>query len=110
MSATQVKHPWRATLRTVLAVVVGLAGSWAVVIEALGVGGGTRFAVVSLAVAGAITRLMAVPAVDAILARIGLSAAPAPVTADADGVYDISTAPPADPDPVEDQNAPDAGD
>ena len=75
---TQAEHPWRATARTVVAGLVAVAASWGLIIEALGVDPGAEFAAATLAVAAAITRLMAVPVVNDILGKVGLSAAPAP--------------------------------
>ncbi len=66
---TQVRRPWKATIRTVFAAVVALAAMLPLLVQASGldetlgpVGG-------ALAIAGAITRIIALPAVDAFLAR-----------------------------------------
>ena len=62
---TQVRNPRRATVRTVFAAVVSLAAITPFIVGALGVAttGGGWAAV--LAVAGAITRVMALPGVNA---------------------------------------------
>lgn len=79
-TTTQQQHPARATARTILAVVLGLAsltpyivvildeqlGGW----EALGLSGQ------AIAVAGIVTRIMALPAVDRALEHLGLGSAP----------------------------------
>lgn len=66
---TQVRRPWKATARTVFAAVVALAAMLPLLVQASGldetlgpVGG-------ALAIAGAITRVMALPSVDDFLAR-----------------------------------------
>jgi hypothetical protein len=75
---TQTRYPWRATLRTVLAFVVGLAASWAVVIQAAGVDPGLEWVSASVAVAAGVTRIMAVPFVNEWLTKAGLGATPKP--------------------------------
>lgn len=65
---TQVKHSWRATVRTTFQVVVALAAMWGVVVVTLGLGG-LPWAAASVTVAAAITRLMALPQVDDFLTR-----------------------------------------
>lgn len=65
---TQVTHPWQATARTVFAVLVALASLIPVVAVAGGID--TVPAVAQLiAVCGAVTRVLALPAVDDFLAR-----------------------------------------
>lgn len=76
--STQEQYPWRAVLRTVLALVIGLAGSWAVIVEAAGVDPSWQWVTSSLAVAAAITRLMAVPLINGWLVLVGLGAEPRP--------------------------------
>lgn len=71
---TQVSRPWRATVRTLFQALVSFAALApllaAAVEEATGYDvHGVRFVVVALAVAAAITRIMAIPAVEAFLAR-----------------------------------------
>lgn len=72
--ATQERHPWKATLRTVLAVVLALAGSWLVIVEAAGLDQSWEWVATSIAVAAAITRLMAVPLINGWLGIVGLGA------------------------------------
>jgi len=62
--ATQTRHPWRATVRTVLAALVGVVIILPEVVEAAGIGH-IGWAAAAVAVAGAVTRVLAVPAVDA---------------------------------------------
>ncbi|WP_435744872.1 hypothetical protein [Nocardioides sp. SYSU DS0663] len=73
-SATQVRRPWRATVRTVFQALVGLAA-----LAPLIAGGveeatsydldGVPFVVVALGAAAAVTRVMAIPEVEAFLRR-----------------------------------------
>ena len=67
--ATQVRYPWRATARTVFQFIVALAAGWALIVEALGVDASAPWLATSLAIAAAITRVMALPVVDALLSR-----------------------------------------
>lgn len=69
LHATQSEYPWHAVARTVFQAVVGFAAMWALVVEALGVDAGLPWVAASLAVTGALTRVMAIPAVNAWLAR-----------------------------------------
>lgn len=78
--ATQSKYPWRATLRTCVAFIVGLAASWGLVIGALDVDPGLEWVTVSIAIASGITRLMAVPFVNQWLTKLGLGAEPKAVS------------------------------
>lgn len=64
MPSSQERAPWRATARTLFAALIGLASMWALVVEALGLDQGIPWVAASLAVTGAITRLMALPAVN----------------------------------------------
>lgn len=61
---TQTQHPWRATARTVVAAAVGLA-SLLPVIAAAGHLEASPGVAQALAVAGAVTRILAIPSVDA---------------------------------------------
>jgi len=61
---TQARHPWRATIRTVFAAVVGLLPLLPVIVDQLGVASVPWVAGV-LAVIAAVTRVLAVPAVNA---------------------------------------------
>ncbi|WP_333811087.1 hypothetical protein [Timonella senegalensis] len=62
-SSTQAAHPWRATLRTIFAALIGLASAWIVIVEAIGLDPGIPWVATSIAVTGAITRVMAIPGV-----------------------------------------------
>jgi hypothetical protein len=79
--STQQAYPWRATARTVLQLVVALAAAAPVVYQAItnadtaAAAGG---AAVALSVAAAVTRVMALPIVDQMLARVGLGSTPKP--------------------------------
>lgn len=66
---TQVRRPWRATLRTVFAATVAFAAMWALIVEAAGVDSTEPYIALSLTVTGAITRIMALPAVEVWLAK-----------------------------------------
>lgn len=71
-NTTQSAHPWRATIRTVLAVVVALAAGAPLIYTAIMQADpvtATGAAGVALAVAGAITRVMALPFVETFLRR-----------------------------------------
>lgn len=66
---TQAQHPWRALVRTVVAFAIGLAAIWGLVIEAAGVDPTLAPIALSLAVAGGVTRVLALPGVEALLRR-----------------------------------------
>lgn len=68
-AATQTEHPWRATVRTIFQAVIALASMWALIVQALGLDPGWQWVSASLVVAAAITRVMALPAVEAFLRR-----------------------------------------
>lgn len=76
---TQVQHPWKATIRTVLAFVVGLAlaapGLYMAVTDK-DPNMATGWVATALVVSGAITRLMANPFVNEWLTKFGLGATP----------------------------------
>jgi hypothetical protein len=72
---TQTRHPWRATVRTVIAVVVSLASLLPYVAAQADVDAVPAVAQV-LVVAAAITRIMAIPGVNEWLTSIGLGATP----------------------------------
>lgn len=74
---TQTRRPLATTLRTLAQLGIGLAASWAVIVQALGLDDKAAWVAGSLAVAAAVTRLMAVPQVEALLAKVApwLSAA-----------------------------------
>lgn len=67
-AATQTRHPWRATLRTIVAVAVGLASA-APVIAATAHIEAVPIVVQIVGVASAVTRILAIPAVDEALRR-----------------------------------------
>lgn len=69
MQTTQTRHPWRATARTVFAGIVGFAAMWGLIVAALGVDPEIEWVAASLGATGAITRVMALPAVEAFLSR-----------------------------------------
>lgn len=68
MQPTQTRHPWRATLRTVVAGAVALV-SLLPTIAAVGHLGAVPGMAQALAVAGAVTRVLAIPGVDTWLRR-----------------------------------------
>ena len=89
---TQVRYPWRAAVRTALAVLVGLSlvlpAAWGIVNEELAKHGwvvsapvaafvATLIALVSVA-AGIVTRIMAIPQVSDLLTRAGIGPTPGP--------------------------------
>ena len=76
---TQTRHPWRATVRTVFAVVVGVSASWGAIVTAAGVDQAEPVVASSIALTGAITRVLALPQVEQLLQRFvpWLAAAPA---------------------------------
>ena len=67
--ATQSEYPWHAVVRTVFQAVVGFAAMWGLIVEAAGVDATLPWVAASLAVTAAITRVMAIPAVNAWLGR-----------------------------------------
>lgn len=77
---TQARHPWRATIRTIFAAGVSLAAIWALIVEAAGVDATAPLVAATLAVAGAVTRILAIPGVESWLRRFfpWLAAAPEP--------------------------------
>jgi hypothetical protein len=69
---TQVRAPWKAVLRTVVAQIPGIALLIPPVLDAIADGDGESlggWAVAALAVSGAITRVLALPGVEAFLRR-----------------------------------------
>lgn len=60
---TQTRHPWRATARTVAAAIIGLAVLLPTISDALGVAA-VPWVVTVIAVAGGITRVLAIPGVE----------------------------------------------
>lgn len=76
---TQVRRPWRSTARTVFQATVSLAAMWGLIVAALDLPD-WAWVGTSIAVAGGITRVMAIPAVEVWLRRFlpFLAAAPKP--------------------------------
>ena len=66
VAPTQVRRPWRSVARTVFQALVALAAMWGLVVATLGLPD-WAWVSASLAVAGGITRVMALPAVEAFL-------------------------------------------
>jgi hypothetical protein len=69
---TQVKHSWRATVRTVFQGVVGFAALAPAIYQAIehkDASAATGFAAIALAVSGALTKVMAIPAVNDFIAK-----------------------------------------
>lgn len=82
---TQHAHPVRATVRTLFAMIVGAAAMAPLIYHAITQGdpdSATGWAAAALAIAGGITRVMALPAVDRFLARF----APWLATSPRDGI------------------------
>lgn len=69
ITTTQTRNPWRATMRTVFAAVVALSSMWVLIVEAIGLDAQLPWVSASIAATGAITRVMALPAVEAWLRR-----------------------------------------
>lgn len=82
---TQVRRPWRTTFRTLFQAVIAFAAMWAVIVQALGLDQDWQWVSASLLVTAAITRVMALPQVEAFLKRFAplLAAERAPK----DGLY-----------------------
>lgn len=71
-TTTQSRHPWKATIRTVFAVVIALAALAPAIYTAATMQSpelAAGAAATALAIAGAITRIMALPGVEAFLQR-----------------------------------------
>lgn len=64
-STTQTRYPWRSTLRTIFQAAVGLAGMWFLIVQTLGMDPNTPWVATSLVITGGITKVMAMPAVEA---------------------------------------------
>ena len=91
---TQIQHPWRATLRTVLAAIIGiivtLPPAWSIVQEEVAKAGLilpawltqalTLAAIICVVIIAVVQRIIVLPAVSAALTKIGLG--PAPKVAD----------------------------
>lgn len=66
---TQVAHPWKATARTLFAALVALAAMAPLLVDASGADETAAPIAGALAIAGAITRIMAIPQVNDFLGR-----------------------------------------
>lgn len=66
---TQARHPWRATVRSVVAFLIGLAAIWGAVVQLAGVDPSAPLIAPTIAAAGAVTRILADPRVEALLRR-----------------------------------------
>jgi hypothetical protein len=91
-TTTQQRYPWRAVVRTVLAGVIAAGVVLPIAVTILNEQLATYLpdsakawlvgaAAASVAVAGAVTRIIAIPQVDAWLKRLGLSSSPTPAPA-----------------------------
>lgn len=72
---TQTRYPWRATARTAIALIIALAS----LLPTIALAGGLeteQWVAQLILVCAAITRVMAIPAVNELLAKFGLSAEP----------------------------------
>ena len=67
--ATQTRYPWRTTVRSGFQFVVGLAPMVPVIVDASGIPEGTAGVAGAIAISAGVTRVMALPAVDAFLQR-----------------------------------------
>lgn len=70
--ASQVKHPWRATVRTAFQGIVGAAAMAPLVYQQAthhDPAAATGYAALGLGIAGALTRVMAIPGVEAFLQK-----------------------------------------
>lgn len=70
------KHSTKTTIRTAIQFLVGLAAAMPLLVEASGVLESAPGVGVGLAVAAAVTRVMALPAVQRLLDRLGLGTDP----------------------------------
>lgn len=71
---TQVQHPWRASVRTAIQTAIALAALLPLIVAASGIPETSAAVAGALAVAAGVTRVMALPQVDALLSRWGLGA------------------------------------
>lgn len=67
--ATQVRRPWRTTLRTAFQFIVALAALLPVLVETMGLDAALPVVGAVLAVAAGVTRIMALPQVEDLLQR-----------------------------------------
>lgn len=89
VSASQVRRPWRATVRTVFQALVGLATMLPLLVNATGLDQTAPLIAGALTVSAALTRVMALPAVETWLRRFvpWLAADPDPRPGSGDGGY-----------------------
>lgn len=73
---SQVAYPAKAVVRTAIQVLVGLAAIAPFLVNDLGVSATGGLVAGALSVAAALTRIMAIPAVDRMLSGMGLGAEP----------------------------------
>ena len=85
MTPTQVAHPLRAVARTIFAGLVAFAAIFPLIITASGLDSTLPAIAAMLAVAGAITRIMAIPAVNDFIVRFLPFLAPAPADSESMG-------------------------
>lgn len=74
--SSQSRHPWRAVGRTVIQGAAGIAAAIPVVASGLNMGTGVGGVATALAVSAVVTRVMALPEVNRLLAMLGLDADP----------------------------------
>lgn len=67
--ATQELYPWRTVIRSVFEAAVSFAAMWGIIVVALGVDETLPWVAASLVVTGAVTKVMALPAVNDWLTR-----------------------------------------
>ncbi|MFR9767045.1 hypothetical protein [Nocardia sp. SC052] len=65
--ATQVRYPWRTTVRTVFQLIIGIAAAMPMIVAASGLPETAAGVGVALGVSAAITRLMSLPVVNGAL-------------------------------------------
>lgn len=75
-ASAQTAYPWRATIRTAFAFLIGLAAAWALIIQTLGLGPDIPWFATSMVAAAGINRVMALPAVDDLIRRFTPRLAP----------------------------------
>ena len=66
---TQVQYPWRSTVRTAFQVVVAVALTWGLVVEAAGLDQTNAVVSATVLFASGVNRVMALPSVNALIAR-----------------------------------------
>ncbi len=93
-TSTQVEHPWRTTVRTAFQMLLTLCVLLPIVLATIGVDPEVvPWAAAAIAVAAAVTRVMALPGVAAFIERYAPWLAPAPKPAPApvvDGAFQVT--------------------